>query len=217
MLFNQMIKRLSIDIFEFFALMFGAIFIYSQLIPFITAALSLNYINGQSLSYTIYSILLLFFPIALLWNTNKFDKSKLLRGICYAFAISILVGTACDLISYKGFMGYKFSEGDMIFINIMWNMPNLFGAIFSIMIAALYFMLGKWIRRRRKITYIIYLIIFVLSAAMPFLYTFLASGFLPRATWIQKAAFIIPEQFMILVALSICASSRTLWKQHVWN
>ncbi len=217
MLFHQMIKRLLIDVFEFFALLFCLLFIYTQMIPFVKAAFSLNYVNGQAISYIIFSLLLLIFPLVLLWHPIHFDKATILRRFFYCFGIIILTGTVFDLILYNAFIGYTYAEGDMIFVNILWNIPNIYGAVFSCIIAVLYLFLGKWIKRRRRISYILYLVIFILSAAVPFVYTYYATGFLPRETWLQKAVFIISEQLLVLTAFTICASSRTLWKQHIWN
>ena len=217
MLFHQMIKRLSIDILEFFALLFSLFFIYLQMIPFIKAAFTLNYVNGQAISYIIFTLLLLALPLVLLWNPVHYDKAKILRSLFYCFGVIILVGTVFDLITYNAFIDYNYAEGDMIFVNILWNIPGIFGAIFSFVIAVLYFSLGKWVKRRRKISYIIYFIIFILSATVPFLYTYYTTGYLPRETWLQKAAFIIPEQFLLLIAFTVCASSRSLWQKHIWN
>lgn len=185
--------------------------------PFVTAAIALGYINARAISYVIYALLFLLFPVILLIHPVKFDKGELLRKLFYAFAAIILAGTVSDLIAFKGFAGYKFSEGDMVFVNILWNMPSIWGALFSVVIAALYVLLGKWVRRRRKITYALYISIIVVSAVTPFLYTYLTSGYLPRTAWMQKASFNILEQLLILVSLSVCVTSRSLWKKHIWK
>lgn len=217
MSFQELIKRLFIDIVAFFALALNIYFLYSQMIPFFNAALALNYLNGQTVGYLAYSVLLMLFPIILLFGAPAISKPKALRILFYAFAAVLLVGTASDLITYKFFLDYTFMEGHTVFVNIMWNMPNVWGVLFSLVIAALYALLAYWIKKRRKISYYLYLSIFILSTAIPFIYTYLTSGALPRDSWMQKAVLIIPEQFLILISLSVCASSRSLWKKHVWN
>ncbi|MBO5059795.1 MAG: hypothetical protein J6C82_02615 [Clostridia bacterium] len=217
MAFYQLIKRLTIDIFLLFALIMSLLFLYTQIIPFYTSARALGYINGQSISYMTFSILYLLLPFCLIWNSPRFNKRKCLKIICYAISAAILIGTICDLISFGGFRDYAFTEGDMIFINILWNMPNIWGALFSIIISVMYFLLGKKIVRKRREPYGIYLAIFILSVFVPFIYTYFTTGMLPRETFLHKALFIIPEQLFILVSLSISASSRSLWCEHVWN
>lgn len=217
MLFQQMVKRLVIDALIFFSALINLYFLYSQMFPFVNAAIALGYVNGQTVSYSVYTVLLLCLPVILLLSSVKPSKKQVLRVLFYAFAATIFAGTVSDLISYNFFMDYTFKEGDTVFVNIMWNMPNLGGALFSLLISALYIQLGIWIKRRRTISYCIYLAIFLLSLIVPFSYTFLIAETLLRATWLQKSMFILLEQFFILIALTMCASSRSLWQKHIWS
>lgn len=217
MSFQELIKRLFIDIAAFFALALNLYFLYSQMIPFLNAALALNYLNGQTICYMAYSVLLMLFPAILLFGAPVISKPKALRILFYAFAAVLFAGSVSDLISYNFFLGYTFIEGHTVFVNIMWNMPNIWGVLFSLVIATLYALLAYWIKKRRKISYFLYLSIFILSVAIPLIYTYFTSSALPRDSWMQKAVLIIPEQFLILISLSVCASSRSLWKKHVWN
>ncbi len=217
MAFQELIKRLFIDLLVLFALLLNVYFLYSQMLPFLRAAILLGYLNGQTICYMLYSVLLFLLPFVLLFGVRSLSKPRALRSLFYAFAATILAGTVSDLISYNFFLGYTFSEGDTVFVNIMWNIPNIWGALFSVLIAVLYLFLGKRIKRRRKISYYLYLAIFILSTLIPFIYTYAASGMLPRASWLQKAVFIIPEQFLLLISLTVCVSDRSLWKKHVCN
>lgn len=217
MIFEQMIKRLATDAFMFFALLVNLYFLYSQMFSFVYAAIILGYVNGQTVSFTIYTLLLFCLPLVLLLSRVRPSKPQILRILFYCFAAVIMAGTICDLVTYNFFNDYSFKEGDTVFVNIMWNMPDLWGALFSLVISVLYFNLGIWIKRRRTISLWIYLSIFILTCIVPFLYTFLASGTLPRITWMQKALFLSIEQFLILLGFSVCASSRTLWAKHLWS
>ena len=217
MVFEEMLKRLLIDLFELCAIIICLLFLYTQMLPFVNAAIALDYINGQTISYTLYSLLLLILPATMLFGFPYILKAHALRIIFYSIAAIIVIGTVSDLIMYKFFIGYTFAEGNTVFVNIMWNMPNIWGALFSFVIAALYVLLGKWIKRARRLPYLIFICIFVLSAALPFLITYFSSASLPRASWLQKALFIIPEQFLILLSLTVCSSSRQLWNLHVWH
>ena len=217
MYFYQFIKRLTIDIIMFFAVVISLFFLFDQMIPFIKSAVSLHVMNWQTIPYMIYALLLILLPVTLLSHSMRISKTRLLRAIFFCFAATILIGSVGDLITYRFFIGYNFSEGDAVFVNILWNMPNLLGVLFSLIIAVLYIALGIQIRYKRRVSYILYLVIFLLSALAPFLYTYIATGYLPRETWIKKAAFIIPEQLLILISLSICVTSRELWVKHIWN
>ncbi len=217
MAFYQLVKRISIDIAMLFALLVSLLFFYDQVIPFVRSAVALGYINGQSVSYIVYALLCILLPLRLLAANKHSGKRRQLKYICFAFGAIILFGTVCDLVTFKFFSEYSFVEGDMIFINILWNMPNLFGAVLSIVIAALYFFLGKCITKVRRMSFIIYTAIFILSVCLPFIYTYVASGSLPRMTYLEKALFLVPESIFLLIAFSISVTSRELWKEHIWG
>ena len=216
-MFYTTVKRVAIDICEFMALAMGILFFWVKMIPFIQAALLLNYINGQTVSYLIFSLLLILLPILLLYVFKKANKGTVLRRLFYSYAAVLICGTIFDAITYKCFIGYTFKEGDAIFINLMWNMPNLLGIIMSVIVAALYILLGKQIKRTRRLSYVLYITTFLVSHIPPYVYSLLTEGRFPGDTYMQKSLYVIAIQLLILGALSIAATSRTLWKQHVWN
>lgn len=216
-MFYTTVKRVAIDICEFMALAMGILFFWVKMIPFINSAILLNYINGQTISYLVFALLLIALPIILLYVFKKANKGVILRRLFYVYAAVILCGTVFDLISYKFFIGYEFMEGDAIFVNMMWNMPNIGGVIMSIIVATLYILLGKQIKRTRRLSYILYIITFLTSHIPTFIYTFIATGGLPRDTYLQKSLYVIAIQLLILGALTLAATSRSLWKSHVWN
>jgi len=108
-------------------------------------------------------------------------------------------------------------EGDAIFVNLMWNMPNMWGVGLSIIIATLYFFLGKQIKRKRRISYILYISIFTMSHVPTMIYSLVATGAFPRDTYLQKSLYVIAVQVLLLGAFTLAASSRSLWKRHIWN
>lgn len=213
--FRIFVKRLTIDMFMFLSLLVSVLFFAQQMIPFVNAAIKLNALNMQTFSYIIYTILLVLLPFFFLFHIEKYDKGLVLRVILYSLAGIIIVGTISDLITYRLFLDYTYTEGDTVFVNIMWNMPNLIGVLMSAIIAFLYLRLGKWIRRRRKISLKLFFAVFLCSFIVPFIYTLIVTNALPRETWLEKALFIMTEYILLLVSLSICSTSHSLWKQHV--
>ena len=216
-MFYQTLKRVSIDISEFLSLLMGILFYYFKMGAFIHAAIMLGYINGQTVSYLLYSFILLILPAVLLSAFKRLDKGLLLRYIFYAHAAIILMGTFFDIHTYNCFIDYTFIEGDAIFVNLLWNMPNMLGVIMSVIISILYITLGKQIRKKRRISYILYFITFILSHLPPIIYSFATIGTWPRETYLQKSLYVMVIQLMVLVAFSIAATSRTLWKNHIWE
>ena len=216
-MFYQMVKRVSIDVFEFLALLMGIMFYYLKMTPFVKAAIALNYVNGQTVSYLIFSILLIIVPIALLACFRRVNKASVMRYIFYAFGVVILTGTVFDILTYNWFIDYTFVEGDAIFVNLMWNMPNITGIVFSILVSLLYFLLGKQIKRTRRLSCLLYMAIFLLSHVPPIVVSFITTGELPRDIFLQKSLFVLMIQLFTLAAITIAATSRTLWKRHIWN
>lgn len=216
MYFVEVVKRLIIDIFFFAALVINLFFMYFQMSSFVRAAVSLNMLNVQIISYTLYAVLLLVLPVLLLSVPQRFSKRHALKGIFYAFAAVLIIGTCGDLIAYGGFVGYQFSEGDAVFVNLMWNMPNIFGVLCSAVMAVLYIVLGNKIARVRRGAYVMFLLIAVFTIVIPFAYSLIIGGSMPRQTWLEKSAFIIPEFICLLTSFSVAVSSRKLWTQHIW-
>lgn len=216
-MFYQMVKRVSIDILEFLALVMGILFYYFKMNSFVRAAISLGYVNGQTVSYLLFSILLIALPIILLSSFATLNKGSLLRYLFYGFGIIIIFGTICDIITYKGFYNYIYMEGDTIFTKLMWNMPNMLGVVCSVAVAMLYFALGKQIKRKRRVSYALYIAIFILSHFPAILYSLVTTGAFPQDTYLQKSLYVIAIQLLILGAFTLAASSRTLWKGHIWS
>ena len=216
-MFYEMVKRVAIDFCEYIALGLGVLFFSAKMIPFVTAAISLGYVNGQTISYLIFSILLILLPIILLCGFKKHSKRTILRWLFYSFSIIIVCGTIFDMFTFKFFIGYTFKEGDAIFVNLLWNMPNIGGIILSAVVAAMYYFLGKQIKRNRRISFMLYVATVAMSHIPTFVYTFFATGSVPRDTYLQKSLYVIAIQLLILGALALAATSRTLWRRHIWN
>lgn len=216
-MFYQTIKRVSIDIAEYLALTMGVLFYYYKMGSFIHAAIMLGYVNGQTVSYLLYSFVLILLPIALLYCFKRLQKASVLRWIFYAHAAVIFLGTYYDIRKYNWFIDYTFLEGDAIFVNLLWNMPNALGIVMSITIGALYIVLGKLIKKKRRLSYITYFTITLLSHLPPIIYSFATIGTWPRETYLQKSIYVMAIQILILIAFSIAATSRSLWSKHIWH
>lgn len=216
MYYLQLVKRLASDIFLLFSIIMSILLIYFQMIPFVEAAIALKMLNAQTISYTVFTLLLLILPLVMIAGFRRISKRNVLSAVFYSFAAIIFIGTVSDMLSFHGLIGYQFSEGDAVFVNMMWNMPNIFGVLFSLIIVVLYIFLGNKIKHVRRISYKLFLSITVLSVTVPFIYSYLMTGSLPRQTWLDKAGYIIPEYLFLLVTFSIVASSREIWVKHIW-
>lgn len=213
--FSTLIRRIFMDFFKFLAIAIWFFFLYYKLWPFVNAAIKLHQINFQSISYMGYTLFLLFLPIALLWSP-PFNKLTLLRFICNVTAFFLLLGTIADFFVFHPFLSYTFKEGDMIFCNIISGIPGYLGSISCILMAVAYFFFGMEIAHNRAIAYLLFILILALNVAPAFLYSYYLTGFMPRDTWIEKAAFIVPQQLFIVISLSFSVGSKDLWMKNIW-
>lgn len=216
-MYVHMVKMVTIDLLEFVAIILGSLFYYYKMSPFVNAAIALGYVNGQTVTYAIFAILLVLLPIVLLFHFKRLNKGSVLRYIFYSYAAVIIWGTVCDIMTYNRFVGYVFKEGDAIFVNLMWNMPNNIGVFMSIIVATLYIFLGKQIKRSRTKSCILYTAVFIMSHLPAYVYSIVSTGVWPRSTYMQKSLYVIAIQLLILVAFLIAATSRTVWRKHIWR
>ena len=140
MFFRQMVKGITIISFEVLAAVLNVIFISTKIITFTRSAASFGYINTRFFAYIIIILALQVLPIFLLINHRNFHKGQALRAVFYTLSASLFIGTLCDIVIFKGFLNYTFREGDFVFINVFWNMPHTGGAVFCLIISALYFL-----------------------------------------------------------------------------
>jgi hypothetical protein len=188
------------------------LYVYFKLSEFIEAALSLKYITVQTVSFVLYSVLLVFLPATAIF-LPRFLRKSFLKWVCFCLSAVVMVGAIGDLFTYNFFRDYTFFRGDAIFCNILLGIPNLYGTICCILISLLYLFLGIHIMKNRGIACLLYLLIFLIGAAAPFIYSYTSWGGFPRHSWLLKAAFIIPHQACVLLALVFAFISKLLRTQ----
>ena len=216
-MYIQMVKMVTIDLLEFVAILMGVLFYYYKMVPFVNAALILGYVNGQTVFYALFALLLVILPSILLIRFKRYNKAKVLRYIFYAYAAVIIGGTVCDMISYDCFINYTFKEGDAIFVNLMWNMTSFKGVVMSAVVAGLYIILGKQIKRSRTKSFALYIMVFIMSHLPAYVHSFALTGAIPRSTFLQKSLYVIAIQLLILAAFSVAATSRSVWSKQIWE
>ena len=216
-MYVHMVKLITIDLVEFAAIIMGVLFYYFKMFPFVSAAVSLGYVNGQTVFYALFAILLVLLPIALLVRFKHINKGSVLRYLFYSYSTVIIIGTIFDIVRYSWFIDYTFIEGDALFVSMMWNIPNKAGVLMSAIVATLYALLGKQIKRSRTYSYILYVLVFIMSHLPAYVYSLVSTGNLPRITYMQKSLYVIAIQLLILSAFSIAATSRSIWGRHVWS
>lgn len=204
------IRRGLISVFYFSAVAMWFLFLYFKLWEFINAAIQLNYFTVQTVSFMVYSAFLLLLPSAFVFSP-PYSKKNLFLTICYGFSLVLAIGAIGDMITYKLFIDYFFMETDAIFCNIIFGIPNMYGVLLCFILSAAYALFGFYLQKNKYIACAMYFLIFILSFVPSFVYSYYVWNGFPRLTWIEKAAFIVPQQTCILLSLILSATSDVLW------
>ena len=212
--YSSNIRRGLIGFFRFFSVAVWFLYIYFKLWDFVKAAIALQYVNVQTVCFSLYSVLIVLIPAAILY-LPKFSKRKLFMAISFAIALTLFIGATGDLFTYSFFIDYEFMEGDAIFCNIILSIPNIYGVLLCYLLAGLYVLFGINIIDHRYRTFFIYLFIFIIGYAPAYIYSYLAWGGYPRQTWIEKAAFLIPHQLSMLICFALSFTSQFLWEERI--
>ena len=212
--YSTQIKRNLISFFICASIAIWFLYLYLQLWDFIKAAISLKYVNVQTVSFSVYSFLLVFLPSAIIYSPRQ-SKNNLFKTVCFCISATLLIGTIGDVITYNFFKDYSFLEGDAIFCNIVVSIPNMYGVLCCLILSFAYALFGLCLTKNRVASFFLYLLIFLIIAVPPFLYSFNTWGGFPRQTWVEKAAFIIPHQACLLLSLLLANTSEFIWKEHI--
>lgn len=208
------IKRTLSSFFQFLAVAMWFLYLYFKLWDFAKAAIMLRYINVQTVSFILYSFILILLPASIIY-TPRHSKDKLFRFIGFSMAVVLVVGAVGDLITYNFFSGYTFREGDAVFCNIVVSVPNLCGTFCCFILAAAYALFGVYMTKNRLLAYLLYLTIFLIGLISPFMYAYVSWGGFPRQTWVEKSAFIIPHQLCMFLSFTMLVGSDLLWREHI--
>ncbi len=207
---NKRLTLVLIDILQFMAIAIWFLFLYYVLWSFVLNAIRLDYVNFQTAGYTAYAFLLQIFTVMIAWKT-KFDKAILFRLVTWLLALSILVCTTADIIKYNAFIGYNINYAHAIFVKLVEEMPNMVGVVVCIILSILYFLFGLYAPKSMSKGLLLYFLIFFFDGILPIIYSYITTNAYPRKVWLKRAAFILPQQFFILVSFIISSLDKELW------
>lgn len=212
--YSTNIRRTLASFLLFVSVALWFLYLYFKLWSFIKAAIAMNYLNVQTVSFIVYSFALILFPSAIIYSPNH-SKKNLFRFVCLLLSSSLLVGVVGDMITYNFFIDYTFMEGDAIFSNIVISIPNMYGVLCCLIIALAYAIIGFNIKERRILSTLMYALIVLMVIIPPFLYSFISWNGYPRQTWVEKAAFIVPHQICLLFSIILSCSSELIWDENM--
>lgn len=177
---------------------------------------------------------------------KNFNKSNILKtlfisiGVCYFLANSWIIyfmiekgispvlnasipaiftsGTLRESIIEATDACYQFQYNDgHVFNTIIWNSYDLWGIVFSFIQGFLYINLAMNLKNHRQVFFTKYIIITVISIALPMLYTALMAAnhintpSYSVISWSGRNLFLFFQSFFICIALKIASTSKAFW------
>lgn len=207
--------RKLVSFFHFLSIAIWFLFLYFKLWVFINAAVVLKTLNIQTVSFIVYSFLLVLFPATLIYSPKRGSKKKIFNFIFYFISIVILAGAIGDLFTYNLFRDYTYTVGDAVFCNILLGVPNIYGTICCLILSLAYFIFGKYLTENKTTACLAYLSVILIGITPALIYSFSSWGGFSRSAWVEKAAFIAAHQICLFISFLIASTSSRLWREHI--
>ncbi len=241
------LKRIIIDISLVLAFLFGALYAKQVFIDFLISLFHFsNKINISSLAYVVARSLFILVPLIMLTTKTVVSKNKLLKCFFYIIGICYILGNTWVFYYLKEqpfshiltasipqwLAGPELKEKinnsinivysvqynkALVFNYLIWNCYDLFGIIFSFIQGFLYINLARKLDGHRADVVKSFILITVLSLALPFVHMLLVEGtfYLP-VEWNKRNIMLIFEAVFIIFSLKMSASNKMFWADVMW-
>lgn len=241
-MFSPYLKRIIIDVCLFLALALGLVFFSKVFIDFLISLFHFDdKVNIPSFMYCIQRFVYALLPLIILTNKMPFQKINVIKALfyilggCYILGntwifyflphhsfsnlltASIPVWFANDTLlqaieeAHEVCRYYQY-EHALVFNYLVWDSYDLFGIIFSFIQGFLLIRMGHLIEDHKANVVRRFMIISILSLAIPLLYGIAVRGrFMFTTEWGQRNILLIFESFFIYIALRIAATTRSFW------
>lgn len=241
-MFSPYLKRIIIDVCLFLALALGILFFSKVFIDFLISLFHFDdKINIPSIVYIIQRFLYALLPLIILTNKMPFQKIKIIKVLFYILGGCYILGNTwifyflnhhsfSDLLTastpvwfadesllqsietaHKVCRSYQY-EHALVFNYLIWDSYNLFGIVFSFIQGFLLIRMGYLIEDHKANVVRRFLIISILSLAIPILYGIgIRREFEFPIEWGQRNILLIFESFFIYLALKLASTTRSFW------
>lgn len=201
-------------------------------------------VNLSSIAYIVQRAVFVFIPLIMLTAKTRIPKYIILKAMFYTIGVCYLLGNTWIIyyLISNSFSGEAFANlwygsfpvwlsndtvksavqalydyqynNAFVFNYIMWDSYNLFGIIFSTVMAVLYFRFAKRISGHMKKVCRRYLTISLFALITPILYNALFQNvFLFSTLWGTKNIILIFSSVLVYMALLLSSTSRTFWNE----
>lgn len=227
-MFQNNLKRILIDACFAIAIVFNIYYLATTHFSFMLSLFHYKMFNIPAISYTLMRFLYILLPVFLLVPEVSMEKVKRIKYSFYAMGLFYLLGNTwiiyflidnpASMLSDTEALHNYLQLAALNFDYLVWDSYDLYGILFSTIEAALFFVLGYYIDKRRRKSVQLYWLTLVCSVLLPVIYVFLlsdAGSF--SSMWLQKNTVLFTSGIFLGAGLSIASTSHSLWGDVIWG
>lgn len=216
---------------SFLAFAFGMVYIVGhmrEIMNIITSFVQYDqrsYLNLSNTAYCLVGIVHVFFSIAIMYPHRVItDKLKMLKIVCYTMGIMYFLGNFWIFQwLFQGIASREFSFDvaqflkveNMMFCHLQWASRNAEVIFYNHMTAVLWFGMGYYINRDRRLTCKLMLAQAILSYVVPILFYYVYRGKFIPDWWLKKTIPLICSDIILTFCLFYAAVKRETWKRYI--
>ena len=226
---NSFVQRYTFKFLMFLSLISGLIFLYSNHIDFISAAMEYNKMNVSNIGYVFLRIFGgVFIPLVFIVPSFfEYGRIKLARiflilyGVSHIFAVSwifyfLASQPALDIFASEK-IGTFLTNGGFVYPVSFWDNHSLVSAFFALVYGIVAIYTGLDFDKDKSTAKARVWLLLTLRIALPLLYNILAQGRVFSVFWLTNNALEIASQLFFTVAIMFASFNNYTWIELVWD
>ena len=223
------IQRYTFKFLMFLSLVAGLVYLYTDHIDFISAAMEYNKMNVSNFGYVLLRIIGgVFIPaVFIVPSMFEFGRIRLARiffiayGICHLLTISWVIYFVANCPYIDIFSTAKvtdfLTEHGFVDPFTFWDTYSLMSVLFAIIygVAAIY--TGINLDKDKSLAKTFVCVLFTLRIVLPLLYNIMAQGRFFSLFWLTNNATALAAQLLFTVAIVYAGANNYTWIEFVWD
>lgn len=215
----------------FLSIVFGIVYMVGhtrEIINIITSFIQLeqrSYLNLSNIAYCLVGVVHILLPVAIIYpHRTIFEKKNMIKIVCFAMAgiyvvanfwvIQWLLQSVFSLsISFD--VAQYLKVENMMFNHMQWVSRNAETIFYNHVVAVIWFLMGYYFDRDRKLTCKILAAQMIMCYLVPFVMYYVYRGNSVPDWWMKKTIPLICSDAILLFALFYMATNREAWMRYV--
>lgn len=226
-MFQDNIKRITLTISFVISIALSLYYLATTHFSFMLSLFHYQMFNSSAIAYTLMRFVYVLVPILIFVPQLKIEKVKRIKYTFYILGILYLVGSTWIFYFFADNSLSAFSDMESVknylqmhalnFDYLVWDSYDLWGPVFSVIQAVLYFLFGYAIDKQRKRAILFYWLSLIVSIVFPFIYVFGISGTGSFSSlWLQKNIVLFTAGVFTGAGLHIASTSRAVWIETIY-